>query len=725
MGADISVERFDEEKHYEAVILQQGKVLLDKDWNTNVKGLVSLLRKEVKGLVGHAGGEGNALIIGKLIPVDIADNLDGWSAEPPGSIRLEYYSSVKKEKGLGYYISQKESRKASIFSTTPLSTKVTKKFAEPIDISNSHRFYVLTRGGPTDIPINAIALNDDNGIQFSFSTTDLNFEAATDNFWWITWFDLSSAAAKLDLSNISSIEISQKAESSILIDLLAVDHLEVLTPWDPDMIQQQWSGVLMAGPIPETGPVITRLDAQMRFRGKASLRVQNAENITWEYKVPRLIPKIKSIMVAMAVDSGSTELLPEKLIITGENDHYETSTFESAFDTSREPQVIDEKWKVYTFTFLSPLSDIIRIKSLKIEGFKTSKPYFIGEILAELSVPPEENNFLIIGGTAKHPVRFYVDGILCLKEFSERYLLQQDYPEPPSTDIPTVAESTRSDLVYLDIWQRDISYIIDPSIKEVALHGPDTTTRIQTVCQVKIITGIPNQELVSSALRDFNSLQLIGQGRLTTGYIAPQIEMDPCAITPSIGYTGIDNRLYRIEIHDPGNIDVATFKWSKDNGSIAVAVAPYNDASVVSTVDKSNIQVESLGKDKDTSFKPGDYIEISDDVTDLSDIRLSDQNVPVKRIGEIRRLTDVDIDRYMLSWAPSDTALPTSDPSDFPDLHAKLKNDYKISRHAKVRKWDGLGKTASDPDSKKDDGSLVNPRLIWMMELGSNSVVTL
>jgi hypothetical protein len=50
--------------------------------------------------------------------------------------------------------------------------------------------------------------------------------------------------------------------------------------------------------------------------------------------------------------------------------------------------------------------------------------------------------------------------------------------------------------------------------------------------------------------------------------------VDPnSTIDTSGSYQGGDNRLYRVEIHQGGAIDQATFKWSRDNGSIVSAIA--------------------------------------------------------------------------------------------------------------------------------------------------------
>src|SRR5207247_837956 len=40
---------------------------------------------------------------------------------------------------------------------------------------------------------------------------------------------------------------------------------------------------------------------------------------------------------------------------------------------------------------------------------------------------------------------------------------------------------------YLDVWQRHLTALDDPLIREVALGGPDTTTRAQVVWQVRVL----------------------------------------------------------------------------------------------------------------------------------------------------------------------------------------------------------------------------------------------
>src|SRR6266516_4865360 len=48
------------------------------------------------------------------------------------------------------------------------------------------------------------------------------------------------------------------------------------------------------------------------------------------------------------------------------------------------------------------------------------------------------------------------------------------------------ASSSATDLVYIDVWEREVTAIQDPELLEEALGGPDTTSRLQVAWQVKV-----------------------------------------------------------------------------------------------------------------------------------------------------------------------------------------------------------------------------------------------
>jgi hypothetical protein len=77
-----------------------------------------------------------------------------------------------------------------------------------------------------------------------------------------------------------------------------------------------------------------------------------------------------------------------------------------------------------------------------------------------------------------------------------------------------------------------------------------------------------------------------------------------CQPTPAAGYRGLENQLYRVEVHRGGNESTATFKWSRENASVVCSVLSASGADVI---------VDSLGPDMNLGLQPGQWVELSDD----------------------------------------------------------------------------------------------------------------
>jgi N-acetylneuraminic acid mutarotase len=124
-------------------------------------------------------------------------------------------------------------------------------------------------------------------------------------------------------------------------------------------------------------------------------------------------------------------------------------------------------------------------------------------------------------------------------------------PVLSSAELYEPAASTFA-VAYIEVWRRPISPLQDPEILEAAL-GTDTTLRLRTVAQVKLAPLTPADD---PAQLDCAHAELYvpgpGSGRLTT-VIPDQIPpADECQLPDASNYLGRENRLYRVEIHDPG-----------------------------------------------------------------------------------------------------------------------------------------------------------------------------
>lgn len=300
--------------------------------------------------------------------------------------------------------------------------------------------------------------------------------------------------------------------------------------------------------------------------------------------------------------------------------------------------------------------------------------------------------------------RIYVDGLLVENhgeapvEWDPRlaeqrgtaptpYVSQPHMPEPPA--LPAGGPH----LVYLKAWQRELTAIEDPALVEKAL-GVDTTTRLQTVWQAKLLPNVGAGVTCATDLEDvpgFLDTEPPAAGRLTTGSADVAAEPDPCLVPPSGGYKGLENQLYRVEVHAPGDLagaDRATFKWSRDNGTVATRVTE------IPALDR--LVVESVGRDDLLRFSDGDWIEITDDHRELAGFP-----------GEMRRIQSGggvdDATRTIRLAAP----LPAGA---FP---VDAQRHTTPDRNTRIRRWDQHGRVLDadgdlvvDLDAASADGTI-------------------
>ncbi|MDQ1446415.1 MAG: hypothetical protein QOI20_2879 [Acidimicrobiaceae bacterium] len=212
------------------------------------------------------------------------------------------------------------------------------------------------------------------------------------------------------------------------------------------------------------------------------------------------------------------------------------------------------------------------------------------------------------------PGRFWVDGLPCTNDDEAlSYGAQADYPQSP--DLP---ERGRF-VVYLDVWERHISAAQDPSIREVALGGPDTCTRAHLVWQVKAAqVDESNTALTTSkqAVQLWHKnwhprLDIPWRGRMAVEVDRDGGPPDPCQAPEGAGYFGRENQLYRVEVHRGGAIGGAappTFKWSRDNGSVVYPLA---------AIEGTTATLLDPPLDCTKQLVTGTLVEVVDDVTAL------------------------------------------------------------------------------------------------------------
>lgn len=214
------------------------------------------------------------------------------------------------------------------------------------------------------------------------------------------------------------------------------------------------------------------------------------------------------------------------------------------------------------------------------------------------------------------PGRIYVDGVLCENPYAGVTLSHQPSLSLGAPGLAWPATSGRY-LAYLEIWERTLSALEVPTIRETALGGPDTTARTRLIWQLRL-----EAVQAGTATEDFAAGWLPEAFAAAPGQMQPSTMAAPpagaCVLPPGAAYTALSNQLYRVEIQSTGTLNAdgtgsptPTFKWSRDNGSVATSVLKVAGQTLsladLGPDDAPNAQAQAL------TFQPGQACEIADE----------------------------------------------------------------------------------------------------------------
>lgn len=316
------------------------------------------------------------------------------------------------------------------------------------------------------------------------------------------------------------------------------------------------------------------------------------------------------------------------------------------------------------------------------------------------------------------PGRIYVDGLLAenhgaaplnwdphLAELHGESIAYEDQPYLP--EAATVAPPPTSGgphLVYVKVWRREVTPLQEPDLVESAV-GVDSTTRWQTVWQVRVLEDVGEGVTCATPPESIDSwVDLVepSAGRLSTSTTDVDVEDDPCVLPDSGGYRGLENRLYRVEIHEVDEAGNATFKWARHNASVATAVHAINGVNLV---------VELTGRDEELRFSTGDWVEVTDDVRELAGL----PGIFAKVAGVTDATRTIELEDAL----PAGTFPTSGGGSTLP------------GRHTRIRRWDQKGEVRTtddtlhfDLDSGSSEGLIPVPTDGTSLRLEHGIVVT-
>jgi hypothetical protein len=591
MTEAISREGFDELKNYLGVYLQQGRALLDSDWNANQDIATSFLRR----LTGESVGEGSPNVgfridpvfppppslllsqvdttgmtfeeaLGAIIGACIADilllglymlfgpvlfflNFPGDELETFESLPGFALSSTQGALRIG----RDRPAAGSGFlrlSGHPGTVRVTKTLTGVIDLSASELAtfkFRLNRQVPGDV---RFFLEDDNGDRSEWIHTNL---ALASDMW------LSGYAAPLNLG-------FQILTHSLSPGVAGEDYGGTIFTFG-GTTPLTWT--VTAGALPNgvtlssgTGDDADqgRLDGQPTAAGTFSFTAQATDAdgktatqaLTLEVRASGEVPLALPSGLEMLAKLSKTEKPTGTPADLTQIRRYGFELYQDAaeplvwdLDELRvASSALEEALGANNFIIrgseLNALLNQLTLMSVMAggdgNGGGTPTPPDTSELQSILDLLNTE--FDLTEPSVESAGRYYVDGLPCVQVEDVLYSEQADPNDPPLS--PPAAGQKRTDAVYLDVWTEPVTYVEDPAIREVALGGPDTTTRRRVRHLVRVAQG-----------GDVPTGNGIGDGTLAT----------------EGSYTAAANRLYRVEVETPGDIGTATFRWSEDNAS--------------------------------------------------------------------------------------------------------------------------------------------------------------
>lgn len=283
---------------------------------------------------------------------------------------------------------------------------------------------------------------------------------------------------------------------------------------------------------------------------------------------------------------------------------------------------------------------------------------------------------------------YYVDGWLCENDADARYKAGQPGAQPWLPQ-PGPLEVGQRYLAYLDVWERHVSAAevedgderhSQTAMREVALGGLDTTTRAQVVWQVKVSLGpanapLPPDPITPGAWAAWMQAHWAAwrvqwepsrRGRLKARAVerSEAESHRPCVVSPQSRYRGLENQLYRVEVHRGGAVGDAlppTFVWSRENGAVVFPIE---------RVDGHSVKLAEGWRDDRLGVGVGDVVELSDD-------RLALGGMP----GPLVRVKAIDLDTQTVSF------------------EGAVAGSVDTASHAVLRRWDH-GRRRGDVDAR-------------------------
>lgn len=654
MKNDIAKVSFDELNHFLGVFHQMGRLPLESDFNEQNE-LVLRLMQRLAGDAMHTGSPNEGFRVDTHVLLDKLESRRDWATTPAAATLFVDYFDHRVGDGSLVVLG---------------ATAIARMLEQPLDL-------VAIKEVVLAVKATSIA-----GLAFYVKDAAATHHVAMSQFATDDGWALLRGVPGVWPAGFAADRIVEYGFTGLSAPTrYSFDFLKAHLPLRSAIVRAQLPDQYSAQP---ATAVLAPDDDQRLWRATA-IQASQANRVAFAFPAPVDASRSRRLLVSA---QGTPAAAPVAVVLRDDAVPANTITLTAATVS------LAGAWQQHAFAL--PQAGAFNWSAITELAYTTLDPtatYRFGPVLLEAD---PARDLVIMGGdgSAAGAGRFYGDGLAAIREAHGTYWTQVELPMADPAALDPVAEGHRRiDWAYLDLWERPLSYVERPGLREVALEGDDTCTRTQLVAQVRLLKGVATP-LANAAVPPSTALSLlprIGNGVLTTKD-KPVATLDPCAdpCEPAIAgpYLGEDNRLFRVEIHRAGDIGpanavgTAQFKWSRENAAVTSALI--QDAAATAT---------SAMVEKPELFAIGDLVEVIDDLIELVTGPYEDRgNHTDPTRGPLRKVVTVNLQTRRISWEDPTVVDPLEAP-----FHQPLPHPMRMAHHAKLTRWDGIGAcTAND-----------------------------
>ena len=565
MRGDFSRVRFRPENHFSGVLLQQGRVQLDAEFNEQVAIDAHRDRETTRDVVGSSGapldGGGFALSVASMLR-GVAAGTDAWAVGEDGAI-------LRSVGGTQRWTIEKDAAQGVRLNAVAMATATT-------GLAVGDEALILRLSGTTWKPESAGAnvSADLYGVYAEAGEAWAVGQAGTVLAW-------DGANWKRQAQNTDVVDTLRAVHFAGQLGAAVGDGGTILMTKD----RKKW---IVATTPPGTGDLhgVFLADATHGWAvgEQGTILFFDGQGWTEQTVSPRVTATLRAVVMTSAAAG----------VAVGDRG---TAVELSGGSWTHTPSLVAADLRAVTALSGGPLVAVGDDVALTVDG---------GGWTAAPDMPagtdgPRGRTLTLSAGD------IYVEGV---RYVNERVTSLPHQPEPLLAPLP---EGNGDFGVVLHVQEQLLTATEREELREVALGGPDSAARTRAVWQANLLAfAEANGGSSEHSCADAAALVPADgpRGMLRARAVPAAIATSECVVPPNGGYRRLENQLYRVEIHAGSDAaGGATYLWSRENGSV---VARLDDVSADATTHKGSVRVSHIGRDATVGFGPEQLVEITD-----------------------------------------------------------------------------------------------------------------